>query len=116
MLRYYERLGLVEPQRALNGYRDYDAAAEETVTRIRMLGAAGLTLETIRRILPCVRGGQPSFEPCDELRGLLRRQVEMIETRINALDQSRRILARYLGSLPADDASSRPPMSSTRPI
>lgn len=98
MLRYYEGEGLLEPSRTAAGYRDYDAAAEETVKRIRMLVEAGLTLKTIRQLLPCVRSNK-TFVPCDELRGLLNTQVELLTTRIDALDQSRRILSGFLGGL-----------------
>jgi DNA-binding transcriptional MerR regulator len=98
MLRYYEDEGLLEPSRSASGYRDYDAAAEETVRRVRMLVDAGLTLKTIRQLLPCVRSNK-TFVPCDELRALLNTQVELLTTRIDALDQSRRILSGFLGDL-----------------
>jgi DNA-binding transcriptional MerR regulator len=68
MLRYYEDEGLLHPRRTSSGYREYGDAEEQTVRRIRLLGAAGLTLETIRQILPCVRNDRPEFEPCDEMR------------------------------------------------
>ena len=48
MLRYYEAEGLLAPPRTDSGYRDYGPAEEETVRRIKMLGAAGMTLETIQ--------------------------------------------------------------------
>ena len=48
MLRYYEGEGLLAPQRTESGYRDYGPAEEQTVRRIKLLGAAGMTLETIQ--------------------------------------------------------------------
>ncbi len=56
MLRYYEAEGLLAPMRMENGYRDYGPMEEEIVRRIQLLGSAGLTLPTIHRFLPCVRG------------------------------------------------------------
>ena len=56
MLRYYEGEGLLAPLRTGSGYRDYGPAEEETVRRIKLLGAAGMTLETIqhsRRATSC---------------------------------------------------------------
>jgi DNA-binding transcriptional MerR regulator len=47
MLRYYEGEGLLAPLRTDSGYRDYGPAEEETVQRIKLLGSAGMTLETI---------------------------------------------------------------------
>ena len=66
MLRYYEGEGLLAPPRTEAGYRDYGPAEEETVRRIKMLGAAGMTLETIQQLLPCVTNNSPDFRPCDE--------------------------------------------------
>lgn len=99
MLRYYEDQGLLAPQRASSGYRDYGPADEEAVRRIKLLGAAGLTLETIKQLLPCVRNTRPDFKPCDNLRRVLAQQVGLIDQRIAALSQSRTVLAGFLSSV-----------------
>ncbi|MBV8747278.1 MAG: MerR family transcriptional regulator [Xanthobacteraceae bacterium] len=99
MLRYYEGEGLLAPQRTCSGYRDYGPAEEETVRRIRMLGSAGMTLETIQRLLPCVQNTNPAFTPCNELRRILAQQVGLIDERIEMLSQSRAILAGFLASV-----------------
>jgi len=99
MLRYYEGEGLLAPQRTGAGYRDYGPAEETTVRRIKMLGAAGMTLETIQRVLPCVTNDDPAFKPCNDLRRLLAQQVGLIDERIEALSQSRTILADFLSSV-----------------
>lgn len=99
MLRYYEGEGLLSPQRTDAGYRDYGPAEEETVRRIKVLGSAGMTLETIQRLLPCVQNTNPAFTPCNELRKILAQQVGLIDDRIETLTQSRTILARFLSSV-----------------
>lgn len=99
MLRYYEGEGLLSPQRTDAGYRDYGPAEEETVRRIKVLGTAGMTLETIKRLLPCVQNTNPSFIPCNELRRTLAEQVGLIDQRIETLAQSRTILAGFLSSV-----------------
>ena len=99
MLRYYEGEGLLAPPRTEAGYRDYSPAEEETVLRIKMLGAAGMTLETIQQLLPCVTNNNPDFRPCNELRKILRNQVDLIDQRIETLSQSRTILAGFLMSV-----------------
>jgi DNA-binding transcriptional MerR regulator len=99
MLRYYESEGLLAPQRTGSGYRDYAPAEEETVLRIKMLGSAGMTLETIQRLLPCVTNNNPDFKPCNELRRILAQQVGLIDERIETLGQSRTILAGFLSSV-----------------
>lgn len=99
MLRYYEDEELLAPQRTESGYRDYGPAEEETVRRIKMLGAAGITLETIQRLLPCVRNNDPTFTPCNELRRTLVQQVALIDQRLETLSHSRKILAGFLSSV-----------------
>ena len=99
MLRYYEAEGLLAPQRTDSGYRDYGPTEEETVRRIKMLGAAGMTLETIQQLLPCVRSNDPEFTPCNNLRRILAEQVGLIDERIETLSQSRTILAGFLASV-----------------
>lgn len=99
MLRYYEDEGLLAPPRTTSGYRDYGPTEEQTVRRIKMLGAAGMTLETIQRLLPCVQNNDPSFTPCNALRRILAEQVDLINERIETLSQSRTILAGYLASV-----------------
>jgi len=76
MLRYYEEAGLLRPARTASGYRDYGEAELEAARRIRLLGASGLTVEAIRRLLPCMRTGDgPLFEGCDEIRETLRQAI-----------------------------------------
>jgi len=104
MLRYYEGEGLLAPARTGAGYRDYDAAAEVTVRRIRLLGDAGLKLDAIRQLLPCLLSDKPEFTPCAALRAGLAREVRELDERIGALTRSRRMLAGFLQNLPAEDA------------
>ena len=96
MLRYYEARGLLAPQRTSSGYREYGPAEEQTVRRIKMLGSAGMTLETIQQLLPCVKTNDPKFTPCNDLRRILAQQVGLIDERIETLSKSRTILAGFL--------------------
>ena len=100
MLRYYESKGLLRPARRASGYRLYGDAEVQMVKRIRTLNAAGLTLDTIRRILPCARPGARALEfaPCVEFQASLRRHIAALDGRISELSESRRILDGYLAS------------------
>lgn len=104
MLRYYEAEGLLAPQRTASGYRDYSRVDEQTVERVKLLGAAGMTLGTIEKFLPCVRGDGPVFEPCDELRRVLREQVDLIDHKVQRLGNSRDVLAGFLRDIEKGDA------------
>ncbi|MDQ7730702.1 MerR family transcriptional regulator [Halomonas sp. SpR8] len=96
MLRYYEEAGLLKPKRSASGYRDYVPNEVRTVERIKLLGSAGMTLATIQQFLPCVRGEEPVFEPCDELRNVLHEQIRLTDQKAAKLAQSRAILERFL--------------------
>lgn len=102
MLRYYEQEGLLQPARTDSGYRDYGNAEIQVAQRIRMLSAAGLKIETIRILLPCILDNQPRFEPCKEVRAALRQEVEKLDERLRDLGESRTIVASFLNSVEAD--------------
>lgn len=99
MLRYYEQEGLLTPKRQVSGYRDYSEDDEIAVRRIQMLSDAGLKLDAIRRILPCVIDEKPNFHPCNDLRALLRIERQKIDERIVTMQNSREVLSRYLDDL-----------------
>ncbi len=96
LLRYYEQQGLLTARRGSNGYRAYDEDAVLTVHQVRGLLEAGLSTEVIRDVLPCVRGEQPHFEWCADLRSTLARELTATDDRIATLQRRRETLADYL--------------------
>ncbi|PWC18869.1 MerR family transcriptional regulator [Brenneria corticis] len=102
MLRYYEQEGLLQPVRTDAGYRDYGNAEVQVAQRIRMLSAAGLKIETIRILLPCILDNQPRFEPCKEVRAALRQEVEKLDEKLRDLGESRQIVASFLNGVETD--------------
>lgn len=93
MLRYYEAEGLLTPARTSNGYRDYGSADRDTVERIKMLGASGMTLPVLQKFLPCALDARGEFEPCDELTRILDQQIELVAEKIQRLRESRALLS-----------------------
>jgi DNA-binding transcriptional MerR regulator len=98
MLRYYEQQGLLLSVRADNGYRRYCPDTVITVAQIRGLLDAGLSTDTIRQILPCARGPEPTIEPCPEILDALRRERDRLDDRIQHLSDSRAALDTYLST------------------
>jgi MerR family transcriptional regulator, copper efflux regulator len=100
-IRYYESVGVLpEPERTTSGYRSY---ASEDVERLRFVTLArslGVGLDDIRQILGLRDQGQA---PCGYVRGVLDRQVDAVEERIEqlrALSEELRRLQKTARTLP----------------
>lgn len=91
LLRYYERRELIHSERRANGYREYDEQVVETVRRIRVLLAAGLSTRIIRQMLPCTVDGA-SLRPCPGVLTGLRAQLDVLDRRAADLESARRLL------------------------
>jgi len=61
-LRYYERVGLVRPSRASNGYRVYTGADVRAVVEVRALMALGLSAREAEPFVACLRA--PTRNSC----------------------------------------------------
>lgn len=94
-LRHYEQRGLLAPERAYNGYRDYDPSAVERVGRIRSLLRAGLSTDTIREVLGCV-ATSGDLDLCPTVAARLSASLQDLERRRDDLDRSRAVLADVL--------------------
>jgi DNA-binding transcriptional MerR regulator len=103
MLRYYEEQDLLHPERADNGYRVYGEPTIYRVQQIRGLLDSGLTTEIIRNILPCLdKPGEIHLHPdrlTPETAGLLRREAERIQQRIDCLTRNRDAVRAYLAAV-----------------
>jgi DNA-binding transcriptional MerR regulator len=101
LLRYYEEQGLLAPQRAANGYRDYPEPFVDRVTRIRELLDAGVPTRIIAEILPCLA------DPCTirvadapaELIARLEEHRARMDARIACLTRNRDAVDGYLRGL-----------------
>ena len=98
LLRYYEEQGLLTPQRAPNGYRDYGEPLVDRVVQIRGLLDAGLPTRIIKQILPCL--GKPREIVVDdadpELLVVLARERDRMTARIHCLVQNRDAIDGYM--------------------
>ncbi|OHV29525.1 MerR family transcriptional regulator [Parafrankia soli] len=95
-LRHYENNGLLTAGRGSNGYREFPDSAVQTVARIRALLAAGLSVTTIRQVLPCTVDATPRVIPCAELSATLRGELSRVEEQITRLDHARQLIAKML--------------------
>lgn len=105
MLRFYEAEGLLRPDRSASGYRDYSDADLAQACHIRQLADAGLTVEAMHDLLPCIISPEPTFHPCDRLRARLQDEVAKLDQKLTDIEQSRAQIAAYLAGLPEDRAN-----------
>ena len=83
-IRYYEAEGLITPERTENGYRDYSQEDAETLLRVKLLRALGLTVGQIKAV---VRGET-------ELDAALSARIAAIQKEKTALDRAGEIAGR----------------------
>jgi len=88
-LRHYEQAGLISSERASNGYRVYDERAVVRVRNIRLLLAAGLTLDDVRVFLPCLDGDVAAVPPSDKGLRVARERLAVLDERIAAQTEAR---------------------------
>ncbi len=112
LLRYYEEQDLLHPERDSNGYRWYSTSAIYRVQQIRGLLDSGLTTEIIRRILPFLDEPNGIYVPAEcltaDTAGLLQREADRLQDRIDCLTRNRDAIRGYLAaikpaSMPAPD-------------
>ena len=93
-LRHYERLGLLEPSRGPQGYREYSPDDENRVAAIRALMEAGVALSTIAEFMGSSDG--TVVRPCPRALDACRETLMRIDTAIAKLSDMRRVLSEAL--------------------
>lgn len=96
MLRYYEQEKLLTPIRTESGYREYHQSDIDQVKLIHRLNSAGLTLKTIRQILPCWHADKRNFVLCETYKQNMKETLGKIEQQISMLEQTRQRLVKLL--------------------
>lgn len=99
LLRYYEEQGLLSPERAENGYREYDESHEARVRQIRSLLDAGLTTEIIGTVLPCLAEAANSQYPAPDFVSRVCQERERMAERLACLTKNLQAMDDYLDAL-----------------
>lgn len=95
-VRYYESRGLITPDRAPNGYREYDAADVMVVREIRALLSLGLTADETVPFVECLRAGNDRADVCPASLDAYRLRIAEIDQRIEELSRLRGELSGLL--------------------
>lgn len=93
-LRYYERIGLIEPEdRSAGNYRLY---SDESLRKVRFVRAAqsiGFTLDDIKQLLAAETGSLPR---CGQVRELIEHRLSDVEQRLQDLRHVQKVLKAAL--------------------
>lgn len=95
-LRYYERVGLVRPSRASNGYRVYMGADVRAVVEVRALMALGLSAREAEPFVACLRAGHEAADECADSIAAYQRKIEQMDAMIARMNCAREELAQRM--------------------
>jgi DNA-binding transcriptional MerR regulator len=95
-IRYYEQQGLLKPGRTGKGWRIYGERAVHRVLNVRELLGAGLTVEDIRQVAPCLDMKTQDFLACQDSPAEV---LATYEGRLAAVEAKAAELARYRAEL-----------------
>ncbi|UNT00569.1 MerR family transcriptional regulator [Streptomyces tubbatahanensis] len=104
-LRYYEQQGLLETERTTSGWRVYEERSVQRVLNVRELLGAGLTIEDIRQVVPCLDMKTEDFLACrdspDEVLAMYEGRLASVEARAAELARYRTELVERIALLRA---------------
>lgn len=80
-IRFYEKEGLIRPQRKENGYRVYSEEDRGTLMKVKLLRQLGLSLERIKEL----QTGR------EDLQAVLEERIREMNARIEALNRERSV-------------------------
>lgn len=90
-LRFYEKCGVLVPDRLTNGYRNYQNIHEQKVKLIIGLKSVGFTLEEIKQLSELET--KPPSEECNIISNqLIDKKIEVISQQIKLLEYGKDIL------------------------
>lgn len=93
-VRYYERVGLVQPEdRSTGNYRLYGDQSLRKVKFIRAAQAVGFTLEDIRTLLSTDGGKVPR---CGQVQPLLEQRLAEVDQKLRELHEVQQVLKSAL--------------------
>lgn len=104
-IRYYEDIGLIDPARRENGYRDY---GDVDVTRLRFLQRArnlGFSIDTCRSLLALQ---DDKNRPSAEVKRIAQDHLEEIDHKIQELNALRETLHDVIDACPGDGSAACP--------
>ncbi|QIK61832.1 redoxin family protein [Leucobacter viscericola] len=95
-IRYYERIGLIDPDRQENGYRSFNEQHLRVVSEIRELSAAGIAPNRAGPFVECLDAGHKHGDECVSSLVVYRDTISELDRMIAALAERRAALQSRL--------------------
>ncbi len=99
-IRYYEEIGLIAPDRAANGYRDYSDADLHKLRFIQRARSLGFSIEQCRQLLELY---QDSSRASRDVKALASDQLADIDRKLVELQSMRRTLSDLINKCRGGD-------------
>jgi len=99
-IRYYEEIGLVEPRRSSNGYRQYDEEQVHRLAFVQRARSLGFSIDECRELLSLYEDKQRASS---DVKRIAEEKMAEIEKRIQALSAMRETLAHLARHCHGDD-------------
>ncbi|MBX3577675.1 MAG: Cu(I)-responsive transcriptional regulator [Rhizobiaceae bacterium] len=99
-IRYYEEIGLIRPDRAANGYRDYSADDIHRLAFLKRARGLGFSIDECRQLMALYGDrGRASHD----VRQIARSHVDAIGEKIRELETMRATLTRLIHACHGDE-------------
>ncbi|TIP29502.1 MAG: Cu(I)-responsive transcriptional regulator [Mesorhizobium sp.] len=99
-IRYYEDIGLIRPQRAGNGYRDYSGDDIHRLTFLRRARSLGFSIDDCRQLMALY---QDRSRASHDVREIAAAHVTAIEEKVRELQSMRSTLQKLIHACHGDD-------------
>jgi MerR family transcriptional regulator, copper efflux regulator len=99
-IRYYEDIGLIDPGRAENGYRDYGADDVHRLVFLHRARGLGFSVEECRQLLALY---SDKSRASADVRGIAASKLDEIDRKIRELTSLRRTLERLIHACHGND-------------
>jgi MerR family copper efflux transcriptional regulator len=99
-IRFYEEIGLIAPDRAANGYRDYSADDIHRLSFLRRARGLGFSIEDCRQLMALYRDRDRSSH---DVKAIARSHVTAIDAKIIELQSMRATLNTLIKACNGND-------------
>lgn len=99
-IRYYEEIGLIRPQRAGNGYRDYSGDDIHRLIFLRRARNLGFSIDDCRQLMALY---QDRSRASHDVREIAAAHVSAIEEKVRELQSMRSTLQKLIHACHGDD-------------